>query len=225
MGKWLIGIVLQAGVILISGLLLAYLGFLSPVFRRSSERLAPDRWVGIFRNVRGSSVRCCVLPPDSKIFSASVRKPRSRTCIGTISLRQTGVSAFPRRPTSSRRSGMSPTAASARFHAVMPNLGFLVSYIDLPAEILKSTECRLEYGTGPAAAGHEVGTASQRNDPSERLSGGPLQTAQRAGRLFCGGHPASGQRAAYQLAVQYTSEASMPTCDQFFNSFQVLDGP
>ena len=36
---------------MITGVFLAYLGYHRPVFRRSSERLVPDRWVGIFRIV------------------------------------------------------------------------------------------------------------------------------------------------------------------------------
>ena len=81
----LIGILLESGIGMIAGIFLAYLGFLSPIFRRSSEQLAPDRWVGVFRIIARivGPVLCIVAGSGS--LSTSVRPTRVRTCIGARS--------------------------------------------------------------------------------------------------------------------------------------------
>jgi hypothetical protein len=229
-GRLVIGILLDSGIILIAGVFLLYLGFLSPIFRRSSEGLAPDRWVGTFRVIaRIVGAVLCIIA-GFKIFSdirqASVfqtlqwREITSRE--GRFRLRAPVdlVEEVRDVPYGEQR------VRESCFRGTVPTLGFSVSYTDLPPAVLKAEADKVLNSELKALA--QVTGVILLNKESTRFAGCPairFKLHYVRGGYFVEGILLLDKQRRYQLAVQFTNESSAQNCEPFFEKFQVLDGP
>ena len=226
----LIGILLESGTCLAAGIFLAYLGFLSPVFRRSSEQLAPDRGVGVFRTAARIVGPLLCLVAGVKSF-ADIRQARAipelhwREIASTegrfrVSAPEDFAKEVKDAPYGERR------VSEFYYRALVAPLGFLVSYLDLPAEIQKTEPDAVlnkelderVRATRVELLGKE--TIRFKDCPAVRFK---LHDVSKG--IFVEGILLLAKGRRYQLAVQYTGESSQPDREQFFNSFQVLEGP
>ena len=228
MNAKLIGILLESGISVIAGIFVTYLGFLSPIFRRSSERLAPDRWVGAFRVAARIAGPLLCIVAGLRIF---------------YDIRQAGTAEVLQWREFTSPEGRFRISAPADFvkevkpygvqhvneycfQALVAPLGFLVSYLDLPADVLKSDPKQIlnkELDSHVQVPGIEL-----LHKDTTRFAGYPavrFKAHYVRGGYFVEGVLLLAKERRYQLAVQFTSDASAQNREQFFNSFRVLDGP
>lgn len=226
----LIGILLESGIGLIAGVFLAYLGFLSPVFRRSNEQLAPDRWVGTVRIVaRIAGPLLCIFAGlriylDFRQENVAQVLPWREYTSTEGRFRISTPADFEKKvkdvPYGERR------VSEASFQALAAPLGFLVSYIDLPAEALKSEANEvLNQELAARVRGAGVELLDKETTPFAGHPAVRFKLHYVRGGYFVEGILLLAKERRYQLAVQYTSESSAPNRETFFQSFQALEGP
>ena len=227
----LIGILFESGVSLIAGLFLAYLGFFSPVFRRSSERLAPDRWVGTFRAIaRIVGPLLCIIAvvqyyisPNRGIQQSSMVQARHWREM-TSAEGRFRISA-PDDFTFTKKVLDVPYGRESRFNATGPTLGFVVSFVDVPATSL--TAAPNEFLNGELDEHVHAASVELLSRETTRFAGYPavrFKLHYVPGGDFVEGILLFAKGRLYQLAVHFTSESSTENRERFFNSFQVLDG-
>ena len=216
----LIVILLGPAIGMIAGVFLAYLGFFSPVFRRSSEQLAPDRWVGVFRAITRIIGPVLCIAAGYSIFSALEVLPwREFTSLdGRFRISAPGEFVMEVKN--------EPYGSESFFRVIVPTQAFLVSYVDLPAGLLKAGPN--EVLNSELDARLQVAGLRLLSKESTSFAGCPavrFKLHNVAGGYFVEGIFLLAKGRRYQLAVQFTSETSAPNREQFFNSFRLLDGP
>jgi hypothetical protein len=226
MNEKLVRILFESGISWIAGIYVTYLGFLSPVFRRSSERLAPDRWVGTFRVLaRIAGPVLCILAGlrifiDFRDESASQVLEWREITSNEGRFRVSSPADFIKTVRDI------PYGSESYFKASLPKLGFLVSYVDLPAGLRNSEPEKLlngELDINLQAAGLEL-----LGRESIRFAGYPavrFKLRNTSGGFLVTGVLLVAKERRYQLAFQFTSESLSQSGEPFFDSFQVLDRP
>jgi hypothetical protein len=230
MNERLIGILWDSGIILITGALLTYLGYWSASFGRSSEGIAPDRWVGTFRVIARIvgpilciaavimvTVDLCRIHEDPVLAWRQITSQDGRFRISSPAalVKEVKDVAYGER-----------RVTESRFDGVVAPMGFHVSYIDLPASIVKR---KPDDVLNKELEAHIQATGvNLLSKESIRFAGFPavrfkLHDVQKG--IFVEGILLLAKERRYQLAVRFTSESSAQNREPFFNSFQVLDGP
>ena len=119
-----------------------------------------------------------------------------------------------------------PYGSESCFRASVPRLGFLVTYIDLPVSVLKADPN--EVLNTELEERVKITKVDLLSKKSTRFADCPAVRFKlhdiKKGFYVEGILLLAGDR-RYQLAVDYTSESSAKFCDQFFNSFQLVDEP
>ena len=116
--------------------------------------------------------------------------------------------------------------SESSFRALLPKLGFLASYLDLPAEMAKAEPGEIlnaELDGHVHLAGIEL--LHRELTPFAGFPAVHFKLHDVSKGIFVEGILLLVKERRYQLAFQYTSESSAPNGEQFFNSFEVLEGP
>ena len=215
---------------MIAGIFLTYLGFLSPIFRRSSERLAPDRWVGTFRIIARIAGPLLCIAVGLKIF-ADIRQENVVEALDWHPItsqegrfRISAPAEFVKKVNDVPYGGQRVNESC--FRAVLPKLEFLVSYLDWPASIPKAEPSELL--NTELAVYVQVSGLKLLGKEATRVAGYPaihFRFQNSAEGFFVEGFLLLAKQRRYQLAAKYTNESSAPNREKFFKSFQVLDGP
>jgi hypothetical protein len=227
----LISILWDSAISIVAGIFLVYLGFVSPLFRASSEQLAPDRWVGSFRIIARIVGPVLCIIAGVRVFADIQREKKlpdltwhevhsveGRFCVLSPKdlTKQVADITYDGR-----------LVRECRFEGIVAPLGFLVSYIDLPASSLKKEPTAI-LSTELDERIRATGVKRVSNDKPTRIQDYPgirFKVHNVSGGYFAEGLFLLVKERRYQLAVQYTSESSAPVREKFFSSFQVLDGP
>ena len=230
MNERLTGILVESGIEVIAGLFLAYMGFLSPVFRRSSEQLAPDRWLGTVRvSLRILGPLLCLIAGlraaagihqegEASILQWQEFTPpegRFRVSIpGKFDMKVRDVFY-----------GGSQVKESC-FDVTIPALRFLVSYVDLPTSMLTAEPNEIltkELDSDVRYAGVKLlskETTHFAGYPAIRFK---LHDVSKG--IFVEGILLVAKQRRYQLTVNFINETSARDRETFFDSFQVLESP
>jgi hypothetical protein len=229
MNERLTGILVESGIEVIAGLFLAYMGFLSPIFRRSSEQLAPDRWLGTVR------VSLRILGPLLCLI-AGLRALGGIHQENVVQVWQWHEFTSPEgrfrvsSPGEFQKIGESPygepQVKESSFAATLPTLGFLVTYVDLPSSMLKAEPNEiLNEELDRHVRGTGVKLLSKEATPIAGYPAIRFKLRNVQGGFFAEGVLLLAKQRRYQLAVRYTSESSSQDHEKFFESFQVLKSP
>jgi len=224
----LVTIVLSSGITLAAGLFLIYMGFLSPIFRRSSEALAPDPSVRTFRLIaRIMGPLLCGLAGVR--MAEDFRRDREPQVLQWREITVPEGRFRVMSPEEFTKDRKDVSCGDWRVtehccHAVVPRLGCLVSYLDLPEGVAKLDPAELLNRELDSHV-HSGGVTLVSKEPTT-FNGYPALHFTlhdvRAG-FYVEGTLLLAKQRRYELAVQYTADSSAANRQRFFDSFRILD--